>query len=45
MDTWHPRAAQLTAQLTVEEQATLLSGDGWWDTHAIPRVGLRAITC
>lgn len=28
----------------MEEQATLLSGDGWWNTHAIARVGLPAIT-
>ena len=38
------RAAALVARMTVEEQATLLSGDGWWRTHGIARVGLAPIT-
>jgi beta-glucosidase len=36
-------AAALVAQMTTEEQALLLSGDGWWQTHAIPRLGLPAM--
>ncbi len=37
------RAAELVAQMTVEEQALLLSGDGWWATHGIERLGLPPI--
>ncbi|WP_077035351.1 glycoside hydrolase family 3 C-terminal domain-containing protein [Pelomonas sp. KK5] len=37
------RAAALVAQMTVEEQATLLSGDGWWRTHGVERLGLAPI--
>jgi beta-glucosidase len=37
------RAAELVAQMTVEEQAKLLSGDGWWATHGVERLGLPAI--
>jgi beta-glucosidase len=29
------RAAALVAQMSIEEQALLLSGDGWWRTHAL----------
>jgi beta-glucosidase len=37
----HRRQANaLVAQMTVEEQALLLSGDGWWQTHGIERLGL-----
>jgi beta-glucosidase len=34
------QADALVAQMSVEEQALLLSGDGWWQTHGIPRLGL-----
>jgi beta-glucosidase len=37
------RAAELVAQMTVEEQAKLLSGDGWWATHGVERLGLPPI--
>ncbi|WP_310463006.1 glycoside hydrolase family 3 C-terminal domain-containing protein [Sphaerotilus sp.] len=37
----HRRQAEaLVAQMTLEEQALLLSGDGWWQTHGIERLGL-----
>jgi beta-glucosidase len=37
----HRRQADaLVAQMSVEEQALLLSGDGWWQTHGIERLGL-----
>lgn len=38
-------AAALVSRMTVEEQALLLSGDGWWRTHGIERLGLPAINC
>ncbi|MGY0195736.1 glycoside hydrolase family 3 C-terminal domain-containing protein [Leptothrix sp. BB-4] len=34
------RADALVAQMSIEEQALLLSGDGWWQTHGIERLGL-----
>jgi beta-glucosidase len=34
------QADVLVAQMSVEEQALLLSGDGWWQTHGIARLGL-----
>lgn len=37
------QADALVAQMTIEEQALLLSGDGWWRTHGIERLGLPAI--
>lgn len=37
---YRQQADALVAQMTVEEQALLLSGDGWWQTHGIPRLGL-----
>jgi beta-glucosidase len=37
------RAAELVAQMTVEEQAKLLSGDGWWATFGVERLGLPPI--
>jgi beta-glucosidase len=37
-------ASELVSRMTVEEQALLLSGDGWWRTHAIERLGLPAIS-
>ncbi len=38
--TFRARAEALVAQMSVEEQALLLSGDGWWQTHGIERLGL-----
>ncbi|HTJ94006.1 MAG TPA: glycoside hydrolase family 3 C-terminal domain-containing protein [Pararobbsia sp.] len=37
------QAAQWVGKMTVEEQALLLSGDGWWATHGIERLGLPPI--
>ncbi len=39
----HNSAAELVARMSVEEQALLLSGDGWWRTHGIARLGLPSI--
>jgi beta-glucosidase len=43
MDSHFEEAKRLVAQMTVEEQALLLSGDGAWRTHAIPRLGVPSI--
>jgi beta-glucosidase len=37
------RAQSLVTQMTVEEKALLLSGDGWWMTHSIDRLNIPAI--
>ena len=37
------RARQLVSQMTLEEKALLLSGNGAWRTHAIERLGLPSI--
>ncbi len=37
------RAEELVAQMNLEEKALLLSGDGWWRTHGIERLGIPAI--
>ncbi|RZS58515.1 beta-glucosidase family protein [Sphaerotilus mobilis] len=37
---FRPQADALVAQMSIEEQALLLSGDGWWQTHGIARLGL-----
>ena len=44
METSLNTAADLVSRMTVEERALLLSGDGWWRTHAIERLGLPAIS-
>src|ERR1700674_356098 len=44
MDNQMNEAAELVSRMTVEEQALLLSGDGWWRTHGIERRGLPAIS-
>ncbi len=36
-------AKKLVAKLTLLEKATFLTGDGWWKTHAFPRLGIPAI--
>jgi beta-glucosidase len=37
------RAKMLVAKMTLEEKALLLSGDGWWKTHAIERLQIPSI--
>ncbi len=44
MDNKRNEAAELVSRMTIEEQALLLSGDGWWRTHGIERLGLPAIS-
>lgn len=38
------RAKGLVAEMTLEEKAFLLSGDGWWRTHAVDRLQIPAIS-
>lgn len=38
------RTEELVARMNLEEKALLLSGDGWWRTHGIERLGIPAIT-
>jgi beta-glucosidase len=37
------KAKILVAEMTLEEKALLLSGDGWWKTHAIDRLQIPSI--
>jgi beta-glucosidase len=37
-------ARQLVDQMTLEEKALLLTGDGWWATHPIERLGIPSIS-
>jgi beta-glucosidase len=38
------RANRLVAKMTLEEKALLLSGDGWWKTHALARLQIPSIS-
>src|SRR6516162_6937510 len=38
------RAKSIIAEMTLEEKTKILSGDGWWRTHAIERVGIPSIS-
>ena len=38
------KAKSLAAEMTLEEKTKLLSGDGWWRTHAVNRVGIPGIS-
>jgi beta-glucosidase len=38
------KAAELVARMSIEEQTLLLSGDGWWRSHGIERLGLAPIS-
>ncbi len=37
------KATELVSRMSIEEQALLLSGDGWWRSHGIERLGLAPI--
>ena len=37
------KAKTLVTEMTLEEKALLLSGDGWWKTHAINRLHIPSI--
>src|ERR1700749_2274491 len=38
------KAKSLAAEMTIEEKTKMLSGDGWWRTHAVERVGIPSIS-
>ena len=38
------KAKELVTEMTLEEKALLLSGNGWWHTHAIERLQIPAIS-
>ena len=38
------QAKALLAEMTLEEKALLLSGDGWWRTHPVERLQIPAIS-
>jgi beta-glucosidase len=38
------RAHELVAEMTLEEKALLLSGDGWWHTYPIDRLQIPALS-
>src|ERR1700760_489700 len=40
---YRSRAKIVLADMTLEEKALLLSGDGWWKTHAIERLQIPSI--
>jgi beta-glucosidase len=37
------KAKALVAEMTLEEKALLLSGDGWWRTHRVDRLQIPSI--
>src|ERR1700751_3474363 len=38
------RAKEIVAKMTLEEKALLISGDGWWPTHAVDRLQIPGIS-
>src|SRR5208337_3265651 len=38
------KARALVTEMTLEEKALLLSGDGWWHTHSIDRLEIPALS-
>jgi beta-glucosidase len=41
---FNSKAKSLVTEMTLEEKALLLSGDGWWKTHAIRRLQIPSIS-
>ncbi len=42
-DDFYARAKELVNRMTLEEKALLLTGNGWWATHPIDRLGIPSI--
>jgi beta-glucosidase len=38
------RAKEFVGRMTLEKKALLLTGDGWWATHRIDRLGIPSIS-
>jgi beta-glucosidase len=43
-DDFSLRAKELVNRMTLEEKAVLLTGNGWWATHPIDRLGIPSIS-
>ena len=43
-DDFSHRAKELVNRMTLEEKAVLLTGNGWWATHQIDRLGVPSIS-
>ena len=43
-DDYYVSAKELASQMTLEEKALLLTGDGWWATHRIDRLVIPSIS-
>ena len=43
-DDYYVSAKELVSRMTLEEKALLLTGDGWWATHGIDRLGIHSIS-
>ena len=43
-DDHYVSAKELVNRMTLEEKALLLTGDGWWATHRIDRLGIPSIS-
>ena len=43
-DDYYVSAKELVSQMTLEEKALLLTGDGWWATHRIDRLVIPSIS-
>jgi beta-glucosidase len=42
-DQFLAKAREVVSQMTLQEKVLLLSGDGWWATHGIERLGVPSI--
>ena len=43
-DDFSLRAKELVNRMTLEEKAVLLTGNGWWETHPVDRLGVPSIS-
>jgi beta-glucosidase len=43
-DDYYVSAKELVSRMTLEEKTLLLTGDGWWATHGIDRLGIPSIS-
>ena len=43
-DDYYVSAKELVSRMTLEEKTLLLTGDGWWATHRIDRLGIPSIS-
>jgi beta-glucosidase len=43
-DDYYVSAKELVSRMTLEEKTLFLTGDGWWATHGIDRLGIPSIS-